>query len=180
MFVAVEQILDAECERKRVAGLRTDDVLHHDAGRLTLPDGPGCPADEAVDRVLVLRLGERQLVASPLELVAAVEQPVRPRDQHLPAARGADLVGAVAVEELPAAQGVRAEPAAHLDDYGALVIARELDLLAGRRAHRCVPGPQPRSDACPSCGWREAGLGRRWATAKDHAPMAPATTAANA
>jgi hypothetical protein len=44
------------------------------------------PADEAVDCVAVLRLVQWKLVALPVEFVAAILQPVWPRDQHLTAA----------------------------------------------------------------------------------------------
>jgi hypothetical protein len=56
-----------------------------------------------VDRVAVFRLVQRELVAPPVELVAAILQPVRPRDQRLAPARGAHLVGPVSVDKLPAA-----------------------------------------------------------------------------
>jgi hypothetical protein len=73
---------------------------------LALGGSPGSPADEAVDRVTVLRLVQWELVAPPVELEAAILQPVRPRDQHLTPARGAHLVGPVSVDKLPAAGGV--------------------------------------------------------------------------
>jgi hypothetical protein len=52
------------------------------------------------------RLVQRELVAAPFELVAAVLQPVRPRDQHLPPARGAHLAGAVPINKVPAASRI--------------------------------------------------------------------------
>ena len=85
-----ERVLDRERERERVAGLRMEHVLQHDAARLALADAPAGPADEAVDRVLRLGLVERELVPPPVELVGAVLEPVRPRDQHL-APPGGDL-----------------------------------------------------------------------------------------
>jgi hypothetical protein len=42
-------------------------------------------------------------VAAPVELVAAVLQPVRPRDQDLAPARGAHLVGPISVDKVPTA-----------------------------------------------------------------------------
>jgi hypothetical protein len=54
----------------------------------------------------VFRLVQRELVASAVELVAAILQPIRPRDQRLTPARGAHLVGLVSVDKLPAAGGV--------------------------------------------------------------------------
>ena len=67
-----EGVFDIEGEHERIAGLRVDHVLHHDAMRVTFADGPGRPSHETVDRVRELRLGERQLVALPVELVASV------------------------------------------------------------------------------------------------------------
>ena len=76
----------------------------------------------------MLGLGERQLVALAVELVGAVLDAVRPRDQHLPAARGALLVRPVSVQHLPLADGIRAKPAADTDDDRALVAVDELRL----------------------------------------------------
>src|ERR1700730_14508282 len=75
-----QRIFDAEPEREGVTRLRKEDVLHHDPVWLAGGGGPGGPADEAVDRVVVLRLVQRELVAATVELVAAILQPVRPRD----------------------------------------------------------------------------------------------------
>ena len=79
----------------------------------------------------MLGLGERQLVALAVELVRAVLDAVRPRDQHLPSARGALLVRPVAVQHLPFAYGVRAKPAADTDDHRALVAVDQLHLQSG-------------------------------------------------
>ena len=62
-------VLDLELERERIPGLCMEDVPEHDAVRLVLPRLPGDPADEAVDRVRVLRLGQRELMAASVELV---------------------------------------------------------------------------------------------------------------
>ena len=126
-------------------------MFHHDPVRLAGAGGPGGPADEAVDRVVVLRLAQRKLVAATVELVAAVLQPVRPRDQHLPPARGAHLVGPVPVDKVPAAGGVRAEAAADLDDHSLLIAGCDFELLAGWRDHR---DDRPRRQCEP----RAAGL----------------------
>ena len=125
-----ERVLDAERERERIARLRMEHVLHARLG-----SARARPTVHAAQRtrpwiaVRVLGLGQRELVAPPLELVAAVLEPVRPRDQHLPPSRGAHLVGAVSVEELPAARRVRAQPAADLDDHGPLV-ARAISICS--------------------------------------------------
>ena len=51
-----QRVLDLERQRERIAGLRVEVVLDHDAVRLALRHVPRDPADEAVDRVRVLRL----------------------------------------------------------------------------------------------------------------------------
>ena len=67
-------------------------------------------------------LGQRQLVALAVELVGAVLDPVRPRDQHLPAPRMAHLLGRVAVDHVATGDGVRTDAAADLDDDRPLVL----------------------------------------------------------
>src|SRR4029079_8211917 len=125
---------------------------------------------EAVDRVVLLEVVDRRLVATPVELVAPVLEAVGPGDQHLPAARPRHLVGAVAVENRASVGRVRPQPASHLDDDHALVAIRDLDLLAGRRGHRA---PDPGS----AIGGE---LDRRPATTNDQANIARATIAASA
>ena len=84
--VVREQVFDAEGQRERVARLRMQRVLHHDPVLRAVAGGPRRPADEAVDRVLLLDVVEGELVVLAVEAVAAVLNPVRPRDQNLPAA----------------------------------------------------------------------------------------------
>ena len=167
--VGCERVLDVERDRERIAGLRMKRVLEHDPVRLAFGEVPASPADEPVDRVAVLGLRQRQLMPTALELVGAMAQPVRPRDEQLPASRRAHRVDRVAVEDGEAPARVLAKPTAQLDDDRALVAERELELLARRRNH-----------ACPARGWSEPGLGRRRATAKDHAPRSTAIPAAAA
>ena len=82
-----------------------------------------------------LGLVQRELVRAPVELVAAVLDAVRPRDEQLAAAGGTELAGAVAVEDRPLADGVRPQARADAHDDGPLLAERELDLFA-RRIHR--------------------------------------------
>jgi hypothetical protein len=79
----------------------------------------------------MLRLGQRQLVATPVELVAAVLEPVRPGNQELAAAGGARLPGTEAVDDILAVCAVRAEAAADLDRLGALIAELDLNLRGG-------------------------------------------------
>src|SRR5262249_48090635 len=101
-----QRIFDANPKRERIARLWMEDVFHHRPVWLALGGGPGGPADEAVDCIAVLRLIQRELGGPAVELVAALFQPVRPRDQYLTSARRAHLVGPVSVDKLPAAGGI--------------------------------------------------------------------------
>src|SRR5215471_1028753 len=130
-----ERIFDAEPEGERVAGLRMEDVFHKNLVRLACNGPPAGPADEPMDGVVALWLVEWQLVAAPVELVAAILQSVGPRDQDLPTRRRAHLIGPITVKKLPAAGGVCAKPAANLDDDRPLTLGRDLNLLAGGCNH---------------------------------------------
>ena len=101
-----------------------------------------------------------------VELVGAILEAVRPRDQHLAPPRGALLVRCVAVEELATRCGVCPQAAADLHYDRPLVAVRDLDLLAGGGEH-AYPGTA-----------RTDGAGRRRATTKDQSPIATATSAA--
>ena len=114
------------------------DVPEHDAVRLVLTRAPGDPAHEAVDGVRVLRLGQWKLMPASVELVAAVLQTVRPRDEHLAATPRRHLVEAVAVDDVLAVGGIPPKPAAHLDRDHTLLGERDLELLAGRAEHRAT------------------------------------------
>ncbi len=144
-------------------------VLHDDTAPVVFGRPPGSVAYEPVDGVSPLGLGELQLMTTPVELVHAVSNAVRPRNQHLPPPGCRRLVDRVAVEHVLVSHRVRAKAAADLDDDRLLPAQRDLELLAGRVAH-----------GYPGRGWRDSGLGLRPATTKDHRPMAAATTAAKA
>ena len=100
--------------------------------RRAVQQSPGLPADQAVDRVAVLGVGQRQLQDVFRELVAAVADPVRPGQQQLAAPTGAHLGGGEAVQQLTTAGRVLAEGGADLGDQGALVAQLERVLLTGR------------------------------------------------
>src|SRR4029450_782421 len=99
-----------------------------------------CPTDEPVNRVGPLRLVERKLQHLAVELVAAVCDPVWPRDQKLAPPRAAELLLAVAVQYRSVTVRVRAEAAADLDYDDTLVAVHELDLFA----RGCADGAQER------------------------------------
>jgi hypothetical protein len=107
-----------------------DDVLEHHSMRLALTDLPGDPADEAMDRVRVPPLGQRELMTPSIELVAPVLQPVWPWNQQLTPACPRHFVDPIAVDDVPALDGVRPQAAADLDDDHPLVLEHELALLA--------------------------------------------------
>ena len=76
-------VLNANSEREWIAGLWMEHMFHHNSMWLTLDHGLGSPANEAMDRIAALRLVQWELVVPSIEVVAAILQPVRPRDQHL-------------------------------------------------------------------------------------------------
>ena len=111
-----ERVLDAQPQRERVAGLRVERVRQHDPRPLDLDGAPARPADEPVDRAAGRHVVDRQLELLALPFVAAAGEPVRPRREHLAAARRAHLVLAVAEQDaVPLA-----DPAADLDHDDAL------------------------------------------------------------
>ncbi len=67
-----ERVLDAQFERERIALLRMQPVAHHGSFRLARGDAPRRPADEAVDRVVAVRLRQWELVRPAVELVAPI------------------------------------------------------------------------------------------------------------
>lgn len=143
-------------------------VSEFDAVRLSLSHVPRNPADEAVDRVRMLRFRQRQLMATTLELVAAVLETIGPGDEHLTSPAARHLVDAIAGDDVPPVDGVGPETTAHLDCDRPLVAERDLELLAGRGRH-----------AHAGCAWTAVESGR-CATANDHSPITRATAAATA
>ncbi len=133
--VRIEPVLDLQLQRERVTGLRVEDVLHDDARRLTLDGVPVLPADEPVDRVARIGLGQREPVVLAVERVlpAAIRfghgASTWPRpDLHR------SSIG-VAVEDLTLRDRVRAQAATDLDDRRPLGTEAQVVLLARRRDH---------------------------------------------
>src|SRR5262245_48388175 len=114
-------------------------MFHHGSMWLLLSCGPACPADEAMDRVTALWLVQRELVAPSVKFVASILQPVWPRDQYLPPARGAHFVGSVSVDKLPPARRIGAKSSTNLDDHCLLISGCDRDLLTRWCDHRCLP-----------------------------------------
>src|SRR5215472_1391807 len=140
LYAAVRQyIFDADFKREWVTWLWIEHMFHHNPMWLLLRCGPVCPANEAVDCVTVLWLVQRELVASSAKFVAAILQPVWPRDQYLPPARRAHLVGSVCIDKLPAVGGVGAKSATNLDDHCLLIKGSDRELLTRWCGHRCLP-----------------------------------------
>src|SRR5207344_2561889 len=57
------RVLDGERQSERIAGLRMQRVLHHDAAVVPRPHRPGDPTDEPVDCVAGLSLVEWQVMS---------------------------------------------------------------------------------------------------------------------
>src|SRR5262245_61455396 len=130
--VIANRVLRSEIERERVTGSRVQSMLEHGAFGTLLRNPPLGPAHEPVDRVLALRLVDRQLVALSFELVGPVLDPVRPGREQLPAAGATDRNDAVTVEHRAVPDEVLTKAAAYAHDDDPLVLERELDLLSGR------------------------------------------------
>ena len=145
-------------------------VSEFDAVRLSLSHVPRSPADEAVDRVRMLRFRQRQLMATTLELVAAVLETIGPGDEHLTSPAARHLVDAIAGDDVPPVDGVGPETTAHLDCDRPVVAEHDLELLSGGRLHRY---------AAPVATAGVSGR-RRPATTKERRPIAAATIAASA
>ena len=145
-----QRVLEAERQREGIARLGVEHVLQHDAVRLALGEAPRAPAHETVDGVSGLGLGQWELMAPAPELVAAVLEPVRPRHEHLAATRGAHLVRVVAVEDVSTGDRIRPQPAADLDDDGALVAVDELVLLPARWDRPGAHGVGPHQNPSPT------------------------------
>src|SRR5215469_10035653 len=129
-------IFDTDSKREWVAWLWIEHIFHHGSMWFLLGCGPGCPANKAVDCVTALWLVQRELVAVSVKFVAAILQPVWPRDQYLAPARGAHFVSSVSVDKLPATRGVGAKSSTNLDDHGLLITDCDRDLPTGWCDHR--------------------------------------------
>jgi len=79
---------------------------------------------------LPLDLVQVELVGVPVELVGAVADPVRPRDQKLAPPRRGELVCRIAVEDFATRGRVRPQAGADLGYDRLLVVEGEPDLLA--------------------------------------------------
>ena len=121
-------VLDRELERERIAGLRNQTVGEQHPMGLLFPQLPGDPAGEAVQRVPQLRLGQRQLMPLPAELVAAVFDAIGPRNEQLPSRGCRQFGAAIAVDDVALFGRVRAQAAAGLDDDGVVSLERDLEL----------------------------------------------------
>ena len=144
-----QHVLDRENDGEWISGPGMQAMFQRDVPWLPRLDDPGLPSDEAVDGVVPFGFVERKLVAVTAEVVRAVFEAVRPGREDLSATGGAHLVAAVAVDDVAAVHGVRAEPGADLGDHHVLRSERDLVLLAGRRrGHPVIQGSRQRP--CPA------------------------------
>ncbi len=135
--VGVEGIGHAYVEQVRIAGGAVQPDAHRHAIGLLLDRLPGAPAQQAVDRVVVLGLAQVELELLAGELVGAVLQSVGPRDERGSARAVAHGVFGIGVEYIAVAVRVGAHAAADLDDDRPLVTRGDLELPTGRQdGHR--------------------------------------------
>src|SRR5277367_1920851 len=126
-------IRDVYIEGERVAVEGVQPRPHDDAIGRTLHRPPGTPAQEAMDRVVLRRLGQRHLGVDTLEAIAAVRKTVGPGDQRSTVSAVADLVEGIWIEHRSARDRVLANPTTDLDDARPLLAVHDLELLARRR-----------------------------------------------
>src|SRR5262245_4069954 len=105
-------------------------MLDDDAARLLLTRAPRLPLHEPMDGIVRVRLRQRQLVSSAVELVAAVGKSIGPRRQDLPTPGRTHLAACVPVEYITVADCIRTQTTAELDDHGALRSVHDLVLRA--------------------------------------------------
>ena len=165
-----ECVFDPELERERIAGLLVEHVLHDDTIPVVVGRPPGSVAYEPVDGVSSLGLGELQLMTTPVELVHAVSNAIRPRNQHLPPPGCRRLVDRVAVEHVLVSHRVRAKAAADLDDDRLLPVPSAIS--------NCSPEGWPMATPAVGGGTQGSAFGRRRRRTTE--PIAAAMTAAKA
>ncbi len=100
--MGVEAVLYRDLQREGVAGLRREIESQQRSVLFLVFDLPPREAAEAVDRVVLVRLGQRDLIVGPVELVAAVGEAVGRRDERLPAGVERGLVRPGAVQDIAA------------------------------------------------------------------------------
>src|SRR5436305_1679005 len=98
--------------------------------RLLLDCLPRLPAQEAVDRVALLRFAQIELESLTAELVGTVLQPIRPWDERRAARAVAHLVLRVGVEHFALTVCIGAHAAPHLHDHSSLLACGDLELAA--------------------------------------------------
>jgi hypothetical protein len=129
--VFAELVGDGEVEGERVGRQRVQPESHGDGAVGDVGGPPVAPATQPVQGVALLGLVEWDDVLVAVPRVGAAVESVRPGDEWLPPRAGHHFVDAVAVEHRPAVDVVAAQPAADLDDDGALRAVPDLDLLTG-------------------------------------------------
>ena len=157
-----EFVVDAQVDREGPARLRTQGAGQACAACLLVRDLPRHPAHEAMNRVVLGGLGERQLVADAVKAVTPVPEPVRPRDQMVPARSAAPLVQLVAVKYRPPSTLYDRSPAPTWTTVTDCPANLQHDLSTRRRPDRGRRGPAfdappvcPCSCQRPPSGWRD-------------------------
>ena len=110
--VGAEPVLRAQLKAERVPGPAEQVQTELDVIGGLRDQLPARPSGQAVNGVVVGRLGEIELVGQAAEGVAAVVDPVRPRRQELARARGRDVVRAIGPDERLAGQAERPQAGA--------------------------------------------------------------------
>src|SRR3954454_12666220 len=125
-----ELVVDRHVEHERKAWLRVYRRAHLDATPVACTDIPWTPAKEAVDGVVLLGLRQRCLVALPVELKAAVGQPVGPRHQNSAMATVGHPIDGERMHHITIATTVCAQRSADFHHDCDLIFVTQFELLA--------------------------------------------------
>src|SRR3954451_5359683 len=126
-------VRDRCVEDERIPLLRMDPRGPFNAALVAFEQDPVPPPQQPVDRVVLLRLGQRGLPRRALPLVRPVGQPVRPRDERVAACTIRHLVQREWVQHGTLTDVVLANRTSYLDDRRSLVTVTDLELLTGGR-----------------------------------------------
>ncbi len=100
-----------------------------DAVLAAVDQRPVAPAQQAMNGVPLLGLGEGELIGLAVEAEPTVGEPVGPRDQRRPVGSVAHVPAPVRLKDITTTVDVLPQPAAHLDHGCPLLAEGDLELL---------------------------------------------------
>lgn len=134
----VEAVVDLHIQQERVPLERVEGRSHDNLVLGLAHRLPGSPMQEAVDGVVLVRFGEGDLIVCPVETVAAVTEPIGPRDQRGAVGAVAHRLQRIGLQHVPITGTVAADAAADLDDRDLLISVADYILPTGWRVRHDV------------------------------------------